>query len=31
MIYFFTLVGVCACTSGLFKIIDYIEGGRNES
>lgn len=25
MIYFFTPVGVCACTSGLFKIIDYIE------
>lgn len=25
MICFFVLVGVCACTSGLFKIIDYIE------
>lgn len=25
MTYFFTLVGVCTCTTGFFKIIDRIE------
>ena len=28
MIYFFTLVGVCTCTTGFFKIIDRIERPR---
>ena len=30
MICFFTLVGVCTCTSGFFKIIDRIERRAHE-
>ena len=28
MIYFFTLVGVCTCTTWFFKLIDRIERPR---
>lgn len=26
---FFVVVGICTCTSGMFKLIDWVEGGAH--